>query len=142
MCKSYTYYSRAFKDIPGLCGASGCTPGHWQCVLPPVCQRGCAEVRGVTATPGHSCLELHASLGVSPCPQQRWALSPCLVGRDGHCRAPTGMRAAVSLVSGWLCGLLTRPGGSAPPPASQSPGSRQGCQPRAGKQRPWEPRSR
>lgn len=61
----------------------------------------------MTATPGHSCLELHASLGVSPCPQQRWALSPCLVGRDGHCRAPAGMRAAVSFVSGWLCGLLT-----------------------------------
>lgn len=50
-------------------------------------------------------------------------------------------RAAVSLVSGRLCGLLGQPGGTTPPPASQSPAvsSQQGCQPRAGERRPWEP---
>lgn len=87
------------------------------------------------APPRGSCLKWHASLGVSPCPGglhlpggQRQALS-----------GTWGDRGPLSLVRGEPCQLLAQPGGSTPPPASHSPGRQQGCPPRAGERRPWEP---
>lgn len=87
------------------------------------------------APPRGSCLKWHASLGVSPCPGglhlpggQRQALS-----------GTWGDRGPRSLVRGEPCQLLAQPGGSTPPPASHSPGRQQGCPPRAGERRPWEP---
>lgn len=111
-------------------------PGVCACTrLPEGSGRGVGGILRVTVTPGHSCLKLRAPLGRPSCPRgprPAWCAETGTAGAGGM----EGRCVACQWAAVWAAGPARR---NHPSPGQSVSSRQQGCQPRAGERRPWEP---